>query len=315
MQTAYIIPKSIFPEAVPSNTLFGAICFGLAELGYDVDGLIDSYTDDPPFFVSSAFPVAVKDGKKDHYFPVPATLLLNLNDTSGDFDYNLKKEMKKIRYVHQDIFSGLISGELSSDILRENLANRKIKMKDGMLSPDSLDLKWEMKTAEIPHNYLNRLSTASEVYFHTTGAFYSGGGLFFLMDFRNREWERPVHAALRFLEDRGFGPKISSGHGQFELSCGGLDLPEDAESEYLITLSRFLPSDLSVFGGNVWYELTSVQGRAADGIMKKRVMMLKEGAVFRNTGDSVYGNVARVREKPRTVEFGMALALSYRGVV
>jgi hypothetical protein len=46
--------------------------------------------------------------------------------------------------------------------------------------------------------------------------------------------------------------------------------------------------------------------------MKSRVMMLGEGAVFKNIGEPSYGRIADVRQNPRTVEYGYAFTVGMR---
>ena len=114
MQAVYLTPRSTFPAAYPSNTLFGAICTGLFDLGYDVDGLIGRYPEDPPFILSSAFPYVTAGGRIHHFLPCP---LLPPLDLRREEDFDNAKRFKKVRYLHEDLFRDLASGDLRGDVL------------------------------------------------------------------------------------------------------------------------------------------------------------------------------------------------------
>ena len=181
-----------------------------------------------------------------------------------------------------------------------------------MLARESTTLVLQRDEAEIPHNRINRLSSESEAFYHTYGSIVQNGGYYFLIRFHDAAWESPVRAALRFLEDRGVGPRTSGGQGQFTLSFGDMAIQEQPEEPYLMSLSRFAPGSLAAFGGMVWYDLISIRGRSGDGVMKKKISMLAEGSVFANLHRPSYGSVAVVRDSPRVVEYGMAFPIGIR---
>lgn len=309
MQTVYISPKSVFPAELPSNTLFGAICSAMSDLGLDPGVLVDTYRSSPPFLLSSAFPYARSGDTVSHFFPVPAGLFFS---SSHQKSYEKLKKMKDIRFVHENIFRDIISGNIAGNDILQNLDDRYV-IRDKCLYPsETAGGKWERKPIEVPHNHINRMSMQSEGFFHTYGSVYGSGGLFFLLDFRDSNYEKEVRSALRLLEDRGFGPKVSAGQGQFSLSYGEIQLPEAKDGRHLLTFSRFLPGDFSGFGREVWYDLIPIQGRSSDGFMKKKVIMLREGSVFRDTGQDFYGSIAEVRDNPRTVEYGVAMTVKMK---
>jgi len=312
MRTVYIYPRSLFPMQLPSNTLFGALCSAFSELGFDVDGLVNRYPDDPPFLVSSGFPcVRSNGGDVTHYFPMPVQPPTVTPQTSEEF--KAMKSLKKARYMHESIFADLAGGRMKmADLTEQNdiVAGEN----PALLARRGEGEAWIRASALKPHNQINRMSMASQEIYHSEGYYYKEGcGFFALIDVRDPQWTDRIHAAFRFLEDRGFGGKISSGHGQATIEFGETDIPE-GESHHLISLSRFIPRSLGDFGEDIWYSLVSVRGRSGDGTVKKNVLMLDAGAVFRNTGRRHYGRVVRVREKPPVVEYGMAFTIPWGGV-
>lgn len=56
----YLKPLSIFPE-LHSDTLFGAITYAISQLYPEkVDEMVKSFEDEPPFIISSTFPLYLK---------------------------------------------------------------------------------------------------------------------------------------------------------------------------------------------------------------------------------------------------------------
>ncbi len=307
MRAVYLTPRSTFPATLPSNTLFGAICTGLFSLGYDLDGLIARYPEDPPFILSSAFPYVTSGGRSHHFLPCP---LLPPPETRREEDFDNARRFKRIRYLHEDLFRDLAGGDLRRTDLISGLDDYVADR--GMLAREGDMLTLQRDEVEIPHNRINRLSSESEAFYHTYGSIFRNGGYYFLIRFHDTTWEPPVRAALRFLEDQGIGPRTSGGQGQFSLSFGDMTIPEQPEEPYLMTLSRFTPDTLTAFEGRAWYDLVSIRGRSGDGVMKRRISMLTEGSVFANLHRPSYGSVAVVRDSPRVVEYGMAFPVGIR---
>ncbi|PWR70465.1 type III-A CRISPR-associated RAMP protein Csm4 [Methanospirillum stamsii] len=300
MQAVYLKPCSTFPATIHSNTLFGAICRTMDELGYDTGGFIERFSKNPPLEISSCFPYIDTESGKSHLFPMPH---LPPTGNSGA-EFETLKKLKKIQYVDEQAFMEMVSGVLKiSDILtlleKSEETDSKIFSRSGSLKGCS------SAVVDIPHNQINRLSSASEQFFHTSGMQFHDGGLFFLIRYHDRDCEEAVHASLRLMADRGIGQRVSSGQGHFDLSFGEIDIPDNRNAPYLTTLSRFMPRDISPFGNKIWYDLVTIRGRSTDGVMKKRVMMLGEGSVFSNVPEGFSGQIATVRSDPPVIEYGL----------
>lgn len=311
MYAVYIYPKSLFPASLPSNTIFGALCSAFSELNFDVNELLEKYPDNPPFLISSGIPCEKKaDGSVVHYFPLPK---ITYAKTPDENNFDSLKEFKRVKFVHEDIFLKLSKGELKSTEIMDFEENYSIKS-SGILILKGEDFKWKQVPAEIPHNQINRLSSESEQFFYSEGCFYGEeSGFCTFIDIRDESWKEKINAGFAFLKDRGIGKKVSSGGGEFNLEFGSFELPK-GDDKYLTTLSRFLPGDIEVFAENIWYDLVTIRGRSMDGFMKKQVIMLKEGAVFKNTGERFYGSAVKVRDDPPVVEYGMAFTVPWGGI-
>ncbi|MDI9633605.1 MAG: type III-A CRISPR-associated RAMP protein Csm4 [Methanolinea sp.] len=306
MLAVSMTPRSTFPESFPSHTLFGAICRAMAELGEDPGALVDAYADSPPLYVSSCFPF-VGGEERVYLFPMP---ILPFH-AAGSVKSDVYKELRKVRWVDREVFHGLAGGKITLQGLVRDISSFRLDSRAGILS--SRAAAGSFAAVDIPHNVISRLSSASLEFYHARGMHFGGGGLWFLLDIRDSSWEAPVMAALRLLEDEGIGPRRSTGQGAFRLSVEKTDLPS-RDAPYFATLSRFIPGPLSAYGGEIWYDLVAVRGRTRDGFAKRRVIMLSEGSVFRNTGRPFYGEIARVRENPPMVEYGIAFPVGMRCV-
>jgi len=318
MEIVYIRPKSLFPLNLPSNKIFGSICVGInAIYGEDeLNTMLDNFhSDSVPFIISSAFPFVdgIKDEAKHHFFPKLITE--PHKDTNKDLD--AAKKFKKVEYVEESIFNEWINGKISeADIIE--VFKDKYKIKDKLLFPKDIKPSFNLTVGDLPHNQINRLSSSSENFYYSKGRYFGNAGQFFLIKFFDNEFKPKIISALKFIEDRGFGGDISSGDGQFEVIDGIksikiIDEPDGADT--LATLSRYSPeNDFNSFDkGRVWYELSKVQGKCGDGVMKKTLLMFKEGSTFPISDQGVYGQISEVRPNPkRTVEYGVAFPIKVK---
>jgi len=318
MEIVYIRPKSLFPLDLSSNKIFGSICVGInAIYGEDeLNTMLDNFhSDRVPFIISSAFPfVDGKKGEAKHHF-FPKLITEPYRDKNKDLD--TAKKFKKVEYVDERIFNEWINGKISeTDII--NVFKNKYEIKDKLLFPKENKPIYNIVVGDLPHNQLNRLSFSSENFYYSKGRYFDNAGLFFLIKFFDNEFKPKIISALKFIEDRGFGGNISSGEGQFEIIDGMKSIEiinEPNEADTLTTLSRYSPSnDFNSFDQNrVWYELVKVQGRCSDGVMKRSLLMFKEGSTFPIIDRGIYGRVYDVRPNPkRTVEYGIAFPIKIK---
>ena len=169
----YIEPLSMFPQ-LHSDTIFGAIAFAISELYPEkiIEDMISEFEKTPPFILSSAFPF-IKDGeKKIKFFPK----IINKHTSIKDEDIN--KKYRKVKYIQEDIFLKLASGELSEYELLTNISvkekenNKKFKIYDNNYLIDiDLNITAKLKDMVIPSNSINRITGETEI-FYSEGKFF-----------------------------------------------------------------------------------------------------------------------------------------------
>lgn len=304
MRAVYLTPRSVFQTELPSHTIFGAICAAMAELGGPVEGMIESFETDPPFLLTSAFPF-VGTERKRHFLPRPILPPPRIPEK----DLDRVKDYKRVRYIDTDLFRAWATGRTSAGAIIAGMGT--LTERHGLLWKGEME-EFGIQEGQRPHNRVNRMISGSDAFFSSQGKHFKNAGLYFLLDVRRREYESEVLAALRFLADRGLGGRISAGMGAFDLSFGEADFLPTGREDHLLTLSRFIPADLHAFGGDIYYEIVPVRGRSGDGKVRKSVLTLKEGSVFKNTGAASYGSIERVREDRPVVEYGMAFPVPFR---
>jgi len=123
MYIAYLNPKSSFlGESIHSDTLFGAICWGIANVcGDNLIGEVLEYFKDgkPPFLISSAFPY-VQLEQRIHLLPKPICKPIYKEARSRE-DFTKLKTIKEIVYVPEEIFQQIIEGKLTDETLFDSL--------------------------------------------------------------------------------------------------------------------------------------------------------------------------------------------------
>lgn len=90
----------------------------------------------------------------------------------------------------------------------------------------------------------SRESGAASALFHVKQTvFQPNSGLYFLVNWRAREWEGAFNDALAFLADSGFGGERSAGHGQFAIrSHDQLRITPATTPNRLYTLGLYHPT-------------------------------------------------------------------------
>lgn len=305
-EVIYIKPISAFPFPLHSDTLFGAICYGMKELfGEDeVKGL-----DKPKFLLSSAFPFLEQDNKKIHFFPKiifpPKKISTELMDNA--------KIYKKARFIHESLFNKLLDGELSEEDVISNIDDYKVK--NGILMPRNIDYMI-FRISDMPRNVINRITNKSEDFFYTSGALFENGGVFFLIKYIRGEenCKKKIRASIEFLRDRGIGGDISVGKGVFSVEYGEIDIENENKGDFFVTLSLYSPTDeeLKKFGKNMWYNVIRREGKCKDGESKKAIFMFGEGSIFPEIDKQIYGRIEKVRDSPQVFQYGLAFPLKVR---
>ena len=306
----YIEPRSSF-RPLSSDTLYGAVVNTFQTLSEDFDELL-SLTKKPSFLISSAFPF-VLGSEVSHFFPRP----IDKPQETGNIDNTVRKEMKRVRYIHETVFNKWIQGEIDEEKLSKNIDNYTII--DGLLYPKDLNLDFRIKSLDTARNSLNRLTHFSDFFF-TSGYYYKNAGLFFMVRFLDKEFESKYSDLLlgsfKFLRDRGFGGDVSVGKGHFEIyeTSEKEVINETADGNRFISLSKYLPTDDEIKAfqekRNLYYDFYTKRGRDSSGSIRKKVRFFLEGSTFPQLGKDVYGKSIPVDKE--AVEFGYSFNVRMR---
>ena len=273
----YLKPRSPFFKELPrSDTLFGAICWGIRWVfgEKDLEGLLERFAmNDPPFILSSAFPYREQNGQRLHLLPRP---ILKPEFAPPDTLEKVEelKRIKKISYLHQSVFNDLINGRKKHiDLLGSNPK--------------------QFNSYETPGNAINRLTGAVDegMLFFNSEVEVREGGLFFLVRC-DQGMATYIQGAIRFLGDRGIGGNSSVGRGFFEPEFSEDQIIEEPEQgDRCVGLSLVHPSeeDLKILTAHQdWlsYELVKRKGHIesmflnTSRVWKETLLMFKEGSVF-----------------------------------
>ena len=254
-----------------SDTLFGAVCWGVRMLGLmDDDQLtawLESQRESPLFAFSHAFPAYLKGGSPLRLYPRPATF----QSTFADFDAlalewqkqkggTLKtakaklaeagKSFKRLGYVSEGTLAEIIAGRLKPvDGLQAMLFDTSaVTAKAGTLctKSEAKQLPEKLFQSEaMQHNQIDRMAGATvegALYYRDETFFAPGAGLWALLRAEPADFEQYIHPALRYLADTGFGADRTSGKGHFEIDVQPAPLlPQAATPHGMMTLSHYLP--------------------------------------------------------------------------
>ncbi|MBN2439683.1 MAG: hypothetical protein JXL20_13915 [Deltaproteobacteria bacterium] len=297
--TVYLIPRSPFRgRTLPrSDTLFGAICWGLRLLfgPTRVERFLHAYDHGLlPCVLSSMFPYRGSAAAKTHYFPKPLgdpyVLDPLMSDPPTREELTALRRLSAVSSVTGDVFSRIIMGAMPDPAVYQELLRSPV---DAPEVGGQADVH-----APLPEE------TA---------------GVFFCVKYREENGQdlaRDLKTVLYFLADRGIGGGISSGQGQFK----GIEIveglpyqePPDHESQHVVTLSLTVPdSGLRKVLSKSWYTLERRQGivaamaaaPAAAPLRKDHLLMLQEGSTFPKNGQLCYGALPVVRKAGEGVDF------------
>lgn len=327
---------------ISADTLFSAICQTWATF-YDAASLTDflkPYTEQSPtlpFTLTSAFPYA----DNVYFFPIPLTFRVS-EETADD----LKKKIKKVRFISESIFQNIISDDLPNfykkDLINgENVwisADEKEQLKNVLLTTKELEQLEKAKdhklkkllgkklnvwtTSTRPRVTIGAQNAGSEIWHVQTVQFNTNCGLWFAAKYDSDATKHKIETLLRVLGDNGIGGERNAGYGQFEFAPAQLEIPTDEKSEQFVTLSPICPNSAEQLAeirkGDVAYNINTLSGwLGAHGTAKKRkqVNMFSEGSVL-NTCDETIGRLVNLQPNNWThpvYRYGYAWQVGIKG--
>lgn len=305
----YIKPLSMFPK-LHSDRLFGAFLSAISEMYPDkVDEIVKDFeSDNPPFLISSTFPVLCVGEEKIRFLP---KIILNDNIDSSVEQKDIK-DFKKVDFIEEKIFNDILEGKLSQGDILKNYHNYTRIKNLLMLKDYGKEIKFTSYIT--PHNSINRLSNRTKIFYNEGNVYGEHVGLFFFIEIFDDSFKEIIKSCLKFLKDRGFGKDISTGKGQFDYSIeesNTINFDEEIkEGDKFITLSRFIPSeeDLKFIKGDSFYEIGSKRSIDKSGDIRKQVHFFKEGSTFLHY-KKYYGRIVDVGNYKPAIEYGFAFPI------
>lgn len=308
-----LTPRSSFEVQIHSDTLFGAICWGIRTL-YGEDKLLQLLSqfalnpESPPFLVSSAFPC--RPDNDEYYLPKPYLKPLTseqirelaISHPTTDRPYHsLKralmemsikyKEFRKIEWVEYEVLKNHL--KLMKEI---NLFTDFI---DGILTEPRFKA-----TEATQKNSLDRLTDSTggsgNTFYNEENFYRSPWCLYFLI--RSDSFSEYITAVLKLLEDSGIGRNAKTGKNWFEVKARERNIVSDGEGPYFMTLSRYAKNEPLLINKS-FYTLASVRSKvesreefAGEDVWKSRMTYFQEGSVLcPETRKDVYGCIKPVK--------------------
>ncbi len=274
-------PLASWPLA--SDTLFGAVCWGIRILGLMNDAQLEQWLEDnrasPPFAFSHAFPAFYSpDCSPIRFYPRPLSFQLAFQDLealAAEEQQRSKtrklavveatiqiKHFKKLAYVSEAVLIEIIQGQLSAldacKMLAAGQSNKTLlcKPEEAVLLPPRL-----YQTEAVQHNQIDRVrgATAEGLLFYSDETHFAPNcGLWALLRTSEEVFRQYIHPALRLLGDTGFGADTSTGKGHFEIQVSEAFSPPISEKpQAMMTVSHYLPAEgeLNLSGSPFMYTL------------------------------------------------------------
>ena len=285
-------------EFAHSDTLFGALCFAWAEAygpGALTELLGQFLAGRPPFVISSAFP------RLGQVRLLPRPLLpLPVGEGAAE-------GLKDVRWISEGLFRRWLAGEeLTAEVRPETVRGHVwLSAPEAARLPQVRgDSWWDVVLR--PRVALDRITSASNLYYVGEVRFAPECGLFCLVLARDEATYDQVQAALQVLGEMGLGGERSLGFGCFAVEDAGFfEIPTG--NGRFATLSLYHPTaaelEVGVLGANAAYRLVMRSGWIASagwpGRRRKWVRMLTEGSVLTGDATRFYGDLADVTPDDR----------------
>jgi len=331
-----LTPVSSFQGFPASDTLFGAICWGIKRI-YGESRLItilDGFQGKPEFILSSAFPYLESNNSCLPFYPKPISAGLSASDIEEIADAVKKidgvsdkkgkkvklitkyKKFKKAEYVSLSIFERLLKGVSEKALFQEycklcskfeDFKEKKLLINEEEYTKVFKIIKPSVKTELVQKNSIDRLTMSTgeegETFYlqeHFTSPAFK---LHFLIKTDNIDFLKPV---FRYLEDKGIGGNRSTGKGRFKIEGLNEVTIGDNSSRNFITLSKYIPdvSEINRNSQSMYYEIFPWRSKIdseyefkGDDIWKYKVMYLKEGSCLEaKMRKEFYGRMPIVKE-------------------
>ena len=280
---------------VRAYTLFGAVCWIYRLIGGDLEKLLNDFNNDnPPFIISSPFPLAGSDNGYSLVFPKPILLISDKVEKDERICEKInRKPVKKAKYVSFDVFKRIVESEIKEGKVLGYTEEFK-ETRSVIVHKNGKALFEDFSSLSV-RNILNRVTMKSDNLF--TEEYYLFSDRWFLVKFYDNDFKPVLEECFKLIEDTGLGANKNLGWGSVKIEpLKGFD----EEVEYLdrkvkrankfITLSPVIPKEesLDIDDSTYEYEIYKSPIDTTFGetlIWKKKVLYLKEGSVLKRRGN------------------------------
>jgi len=102
---------------VRAYTLFGALCWAYRLMGGDIEKLLKGFKEgNPPFLISSPFPIAGSESGHSLVFPKPILPVSEEFERNDEICTKInRKPLKKARYVSFGVFMDIVEGRIREE--------------------------------------------------------------------------------------------------------------------------------------------------------------------------------------------------------
>lgn len=313
MKTYRVIlkPKSQITSFPASDTLFGAICWGIRIL-YGEEKLKEILgkfsSGEPPFVLSSSFPISAYEVM---FFPKPKLNRLNPEKVRALAKERCKdnqkkralfdvmreyKQFAKTSYIPEGLFKALLEGRETEESLFKMYLEQK-GYGEEKFSSDEIRVRTKIDRVS------GSTAGEGEMFHSETKTLGSGFSLFFLLKTDNIDFLHPLIGEDKFLSDHGIGGDRTVGINHFDLSCKEIALKLGGEGKKFVTLSKYIPCLEEVNKeGEMAYDVLPWVLRVDNSydfggqrFIKDRVFYMKEGSLFEaNEKKEFYGRLIDV---------------------
>jgi CRISPR-associated protein Csm4 len=280
-------------EALPSDSLVSALINASAITGNLEQFLGSLCAEEPGVRFSSLFPFGPDPvGGNDCVYVVPRPLVMPPS-TDPDLLGIMGKDLKRLKYILAEDLGRWLNGPLLSSQELAALLDRN----KGLARPWDPEEKSGWWAEELrPRVALDRSSQKSSIWWCASIRFVHGAGLYGLVRVGDKRQLDGIQTAFRMLGEMGLGGERTYGMGLFRFSGfhGLVDVwPawEGPSAEGRLLLSRYYPASgerhLLEEALTAWDFVETrghvVTGRYATTLKRKRVRMLREGSVARQS--------------------------------
>lgn len=309
-----LTPRSGFEITLHSDTLFGAICWGIRTLFGEARLLdvLEEFSDKPPFLLSSAFPWKETREKKEYFLPKPCLNPILSTDFktlaqsraekgrqtyhTGKFQQielaNSYKRFKKLQWLPERTWRKVLKGAKENDLFLDFL-DKIFRVpnfcESGIVQKNSLD------------RLANSTAGSGNTFFAPDIGFRKKHGLYFFL--KTADIDSYLWPVLQYLQDSGIGPNARTGRNWFTVEKETTAVFEGTKGESFITLSRCIGLD-GMDADRSRYKLVSVRSKvesrqefAGEDVWKDRVTYFAAGSLLipRKKKD-FYGGIVPVKK-------------------